>query len=58
MRRTDSDLARALEVDQSMVSKWITGAKEPPLERKIAIARAIGVDSRQIFPEEGPCNGK
>ncbi len=49
--KTDSDLARAMGVDQSLVSKWITGTREPPLERKIQIAREIGVDSRQIFPE-------
>lgn len=49
--KTDSDLARALQVDQGLVSKWIAGKIDPPLERKIQLAREIGVDSRQIFPE-------
>ena len=49
--RTDSDLSRALEVDQSLVSMWVTGARRPPLERQIQIAKTIGCDSRQIFPD-------
>lgn len=50
--RTDSDLARSIKVHQSLVSKWLSGAVEPPIDRKIQIAKAIGVDSRLIFPEE------
>jgi len=49
--KNDSDLAKALEVDQSLVSKWVSGAVEPPLDRKIQIAKIIGIDSRFIFPE-------
>lgn len=50
--RTDSDLAKAIGVDHSLISKWINGAVEPPLERKIQLAQTIGVDSRLLFPEE------
>ena len=49
--RIDTDLARAIGVDQSLVSRWVSGATEPTLERKIQIGRAIGVDSRMIFAE-------
>lgn len=49
--RTDSDLAKALNVDQSLVSKWLSGTVAPTLERKIQIAKTIGIDSRFIFPE-------
>jgi len=45
-------LARSIKVHQSLVSKWLSGAVEPPIDRKIQIAKAIGVDSRLIFPEE------
>ena len=38
MNRTDADLAKALGVDHTLVSKWINGAVQPPLERKIQIA--------------------
>lgn len=50
--RTDSDLAERLEVDKTMVSKWVNGLTEPPLARKIQIAKVLGVDSRLVFPEE------
>lgn len=49
--KTDSDLARALGVDYSLVSKWLNDVIEPPIERKIQIAKVIGVDSRLIWPE-------
>jgi len=49
--RTDSDLAKALEVDHTLVSKWLNGVVEPPLDRKIQISSILGEDSRYIFPE-------
>lgn len=49
--RNDADLARALGVDHTLVSKWLCGVVEIPLERKIRIAKILGVDSRLIFPE-------
>ncbi len=51
-KKTDSDLAKALEVDQGLVSKWVNGVVDPPLERKIKIAKVLGVDSRLIFADE------
>ena len=51
-RKTDSDFAEALGVDQALVSKWATGAIDPPIERKIQIAKVLGIDSRLIFPTE------
>jgi len=50
--KNDADLAKALSVDHSMVSKWINGAAEPTIDRKISISKVIGIDSRLIFPEE------
>lgn len=50
--RNDSDLARSLGVDHSLVSRWVSGKEEPTLERKIQIAKTIGVDSRLVFPEK------
>jgi len=51
-KKTDSDLAKALGVDDSFVSKWLNGAVEIPLERKIQISKVLGIDSRIIFPED------
>lgn len=51
-KKTDSDLAKALDVNKTLVSKWLSGAAEPPLERKVQIAKVLGVDSRLIFSEE------
>lgn len=49
--RTDGDLAEMMSVDKSLISKWLSGTAEPPLERKIQLAKALGIDSRMIFPE-------
>ena len=49
--RNDADFAKALGVDHTLVSKWINGVVEPPIKRKIQIARTLGVDSRILFPE-------
>ena len=51
-KKTDSELAKALEVDHSLVSKWLNGVCEIPIERKIQISKVLGVDSRLIFPED------
>lgn len=50
--RTDLDLARAMNVDQSLISKWLSGAQEPPIDRKVQIAKVLGVDSRLIFSDK------
>ena len=49
--RTDTDFAKTLGVDQSLVSNWINGAVVPSLERKIQISKTLGIDSRLVFPE-------
>ena len=49
--RTDADLAKVLSVDHTLISKWLNGVVEPPLERKIQLAKALGVDSRILLPE-------
>ena len=51
-RKLDVDLARALEIDQSLLSQWLSGTREPPIERKIQIAKVLGADSRLIFPDQ------
>jgi len=51
--RNDADLAKALEVDHSLISKWCTGVVEPSIERKVQIAKTLGVDSRVLFPDNG-----
>ena len=56
-KKTDSDLAKALGVDDSLISKWLNGAVEIPLERKIQISKVLGIDSRIIFPEEENIGG-
>jgi len=50
--RTDADLAKTLGVDHTLVSKWLNNVVEPPIERKIQIAKILDVDSRLLFPEE------
>lgn len=49
--KTASDLAKELNVNQSLVSKWITGRREPTFDKKVQIAKVLGVDSRLVFPE-------
>ena len=57
--KTDGDLADALGVDRTLVSKWLNDVVEPPIERKIHIAKVLGIDSRLLFPEntKEDCNG-
>jgi len=55
--KNDSDFAKTLGVDHTLVSKWINGVVEPSIERKIQIARTLDVDSRLLFPEKEVQNG-
>lgn len=50
--KNDADLAKLLEVDESLVCKWLNGIIEPTIERKIQIAKALKIDSRLIFPAD------
>lgn len=51
-KKTDADLAKALGVDHTLVSKWLNEVVEIPLERKIQISKILEVDSRIVFPEK------
>ena len=46
---TLSDLARVLDVSESAVSKWETGARECPDEFKVRIARHFGWPVHAVF---------
>ena len=46
-----NDLAMKLGVDRTTVVKWLGGRVPIPDRRKVAIAKALGVDSRTIFPD-------
>jgi len=50
-KRNDMDLARALSVSHSAVSRWISGEREPSDYMKIRIGEVLGKDSRIIFPD-------
>ena len=52
LNKNDADLAKLLEVDESLVCKWLNGVIEPTIERKIQIANALKIDSRLIFPAD------
>lgn len=40
---SQADLAKALDVDTSLISRWEKGAREPSLSQLMAIARTLGV---------------
>lgn len=50
--KTDSDIARLMSVDKALICRWVNGKSEPSLERKLQIAKILGVDSRLIFPDK------
>jgi len=50
--RTDSDLAKAVGIDSSLISRYINGNREPPFKRKLLICKALRIDSRIVFPED------
>jgi transcriptional regulator with XRE-family HTH domain len=45
------DLAEKVGVTKAAVSQWLNGKYRIPEKYMIAIARALGVDSRMIFPD-------
>jgi transcriptional regulator with XRE-family HTH domain len=45
------DLAEKVGVTKAAVSMWLNGKYPIPEKYMIAIARALGVDSRMIFPD-------
>ncbi len=49
LRMSQEELALALSVKQSTVSRWESGDAAPTLENQIAIARALHIDARVLF---------
>ena len=50
-RMRQFDLAQKLGITEQMVSRWETGRSEPHIEQAVDIARILGVDPAEIFPE-------
>lgn len=46
---TRADLARRVGVHRSTIKRWEDGAIEPSQEHKLALADALGVNSRILF---------
>ncbi len=46
---SQEDLAAAVNVKQSTVSKWESGEIAPTPDRQLAIARALRIDARVLF---------
>ena len=52
-RWTQADLAKALGVDGSMVSKWVRGARVPDVPHCEAVARAFGLAPWEVLGMTG-----
>lgn len=50
---TQSDLAKAMNWDQSMVSRVESGKREPTAEFVLALAKALGIDQRLVAAKAG-----
>jgi transcriptional regulator with XRE-family HTH domain len=46
---SQEELAAALGVKQSTVSRWESGDAAPTLENQLAIARVLRIDARVLF---------
>ena len=46
---SQEELAAAINVKQSTVSRWETGDAAPTLDRQLAIARVLRCDARVLF---------
>lgn len=46
---SQEDLAAAINVKQSTVSRWESGDAAPSLDRQLAIARVLRIDARVLF---------
>lgn len=49
LQMTQEELAAAVSVKQSTVSKWEAGELAPTPDRQLAIARALHCDARVLF---------
>lgn len=52
---TQADVAKALDVDQSAVSYWETGASKPCRKYRVKLAELYGCTVDELM-EEGPKN--
>src|SRR5690606_26988255 len=50
---TQTELARRVGVDQSMVSMWARGRASPPLERILSLDRALGLRPGTLLEQAG-----
>lgn len=55
---TQVQLAAALTVDQQQVSAWERGIASPRSDRRVAVARALGVDPNILFAYPDEPNGE
>ena len=44
-------LARHLDVTETVISQWINGTKEVPADRKSEIAKVLRCEAHEFFPE-------
>lgn len=52
-RWTQADLAHAMGIDQSQVSKWVRGSRTPDVPHCEGIARAFGVPAYEVLKLAG-----
>lgn len=48
-KRTGKWLAETLEKNEATISRWCTNESQPSLETLFAIAKALGVDVRELL---------
>lgn len=49
---TPADVARAIGVDKSAVSRWMSGERTPTLQNLIDLAELLGVEMREMWEGE------
>lgn len=54
---TQRDAARALNVRQSTISMWESGANHPPARKLAGIAALYGVPIEKVLRASYPCEG-
>ncbi len=47
--KTQKSLAEHLDVNEPTVSTWCTNDRQPPVETFFAIAKFLGVETRELF---------
>jgi len=51
---TQLELAKMLGIKERRITFWETGRSEPHITQAIDIARILGVEAKEIFPELFP----